>query len=188
MNPEDRIARALNALDDLPSTARRALMVSVPLLSAGAFVAAFALAPSGHGGDAPAHRPVRQRPAGAPVVVAPHPLPAAAARNHSLSTATDRALRFLRGYLAYSYGRGHLRAIPAADPKLLAALDRAHPRVPPAARTRRPRITTLQVLPQAPGTAQATATITDGSGLQYPLVFYLDRRPSGWIVTRLADD
>jgi hypothetical protein len=46
----------------------------------------------------------------------------------------------------------------------------------------------LQVLSQARETAQATATITDGSRLQYPLVFYLDRRPSGWIVTRLADD
>jgi hypothetical protein len=189
VNPDDRIARALNALDHLPPRARRGLMAVIPLLLLTALLATFALAPSGRGEQVPARRPAAEhRPANAPVVLTPRPAPAAADRESPLSAATNPALRFLRGYLAYSYGRGRLQAIRAADPQLIAALRQARPRVPPAARTRRPRITSLQVLPQARGTAQATATITDGSRLQYPLVFYLDRRPSGWIVTRLADD
>lgn len=190
MNPDDRVARALNMLDGLPRTARRALMAAIPVLLLVALVATFALAPFGPGGDNPAPRPAaaRHRAAEAPVVPAALPAPAAAAQEPSLSAATDRALRFLRGYLAYSYGRGPLDAVGAADRQLISALRQARSRVPPTARTRRPRITTLQVLAQAPGTAEATATVTDASGLLYPLVFYLDRRPSGWIVTRLADD
>jgi hypothetical protein len=189
MNPDDRTARALNALDGLPPTARRALTAVIPLLLVAALVATFAIAPSGRGGNPPARRSAgRNRAAHAPVLQAPRPAPVAAARDSSLSAATDSALRFLRGYLAYSYGRGRPQAIRAADPQVIAALRQARPRVPPATGRRRPRITSLQVLAQAPGTAQATATITDGSGLQYPLVFYLDRRPSGWTVTRLADD
>jgi len=189
MNPDDRIARVLNALDGLPRAARRALMIVIPPLLLAALVATFAIAPSGRGGDAPARRPTAQhRPPGTAVVPPSRPPPAPAAHEPALSAATDPALRFLRGYLAYSYGRGRVQAIRDADPKLIASLRQPRPRVPPAARTRRPRITTLQVLPQAPGTAQATATIGDGSGLQYPLVFYLDRRAGGWTVTRLGDD
>ena len=105
-----------------------------------------------------------------------------------MSSATGPALGFLRGYLAYSYGRGPLDAIRGADRRLIASLRHSRPRVPPAARKRHPDVTTLQVVAQAPGAAQATATIADGSGPQYPLVFYLDRRPGGWMVTRLGDD
>jgi hypothetical protein len=189
MTPDDRIARALSALDGLPPTARRALTAVIPLLLVAALVATSAIVPSGRGGNAPARRSAEPgRTAHAPVLPSPRPAPVAAVRDSSLSAATDPALRFLRGYLAYSYGRGRPQAIRAADPRLIAALRQARPRVPPAAGRRHPRITSLQVLAQAPGTAQATATITDGSALQYPLVFYLDRRPSGWTVTRLADD
>ena len=189
MNPDDRIARALNALDRLPRTPRRALMALIPLLLLAALVAMFAIAASRGGGGTTAPTPAaRHRPTAGALVPARQPAPAAAAHELARSAATDPALRFLRGYLAYSYGRGRLQAIRTATPELIAALRRAHPRVAPAARARRARITTVQVLAQAPGTAQATATITDGSGLQYPLVFYLDRRASGWTVTRLADD
>ena len=190
MNPDDHIARALNMLGGLPRTARRALMAVIPLLLLVALVATFALAPFDPGGDTHAPRPgaARHRAAEAPVVPAVPSAPAAAPYESSLLGATNPALRFLRGYLAYSYGRGRLQAVRDASPELIAALHQARPRVPLAARMRRPRITTIQVLPQAPGTAQATATITDGSALQYPLVFYLDRRPSGWTVTRLGDD
>ena len=164
-------------------------MIVIPLLLLAALVATFAIAPSGRRGDAPAQpRAAEHRPVGTAVVPPSRPAPAPMAQEPALSAATDPAVRFLRGYLAYSYGRGSVRAIRDADPKLIASLRRARPRVPPAARKRRPRITTLQVLPQALGTAQATATIADGSGLQYPLVFYLDRRPGGWTVTRLGDD
>jgi hypothetical protein len=188
MTPDDRLARVLKALDRLPRAARRALVGVLPLLLLAALVATFAIAPSGHSDDASARRPTaRHRPSGTAVVPRPRST-VPAAPEPALSAATSPALRFLRGYLAYSYGRGPVHAIRAADPQLIAALRQARARVPPAARTSRPRSTTLQVLPQAPGTAQATATINDGSGPGYPLVFYLDRRPSGWTVTRLADD
>lgn len=188
MNPDDRIARVLKALDGLPRGARRALMAVIPLLLLAALVATFAIAPSGRRDEASARRPTaRHRPAGAAVVPPSRPT-VPAAPEPALSTATDPALRFLRGYLAYSYGHGPVHAIRNADPQLITSLRQSRPRVPPAARERRPRVTTLQVLPQAPGTAQATATISDDSGVQYPLVFYLDRRPDGWTVTRLGDD
>ena len=190
MNPGDRIAAIFDALDRLPPGARRALIVVSPLLLLAALVAAFAIAPHGRGGGAPPPHPsTTDHPLTQPTLIPPsRPAPATASTEPALSAATGPALRFLRGYLAYSYGRGPLTAIRNADPGLIASLRRAHPRVPPAARKRRPRVTTLQVLPQARSAAQATATISDGRGPQYPLVFYLDRRPGGWTVTRLGDD
>jgi hypothetical protein len=188
VNPGDRIACVLDALNRVPRLARRALMVVIPLLLLATLLGAFAIAPHGRSASA-ATRHVVDRPTAQPSLAPPaHPALAEAAREPPLSTATGAALRFLRGYLAFSYGRGPLHAIRDADPQLIASLHRAHPRVPPAARNRRPRVTTLQVLPQRRSTAQATATISDGRGPHYPLVFYLDRRPGGWTVTRLGDD
>ena len=189
LNPGDRIARALHALDAFPRLARRALMVLIPLLLVAALVGAFAIAPSGGGGGAATRQTVAHQPSAEPRLVPPSRRPPIkAAREPALSSATDAALGFLRGYLAYSYGRGTLDAIRGADRRLIASLRHSHPRVPPAARQRHPEVTTLQIVAQAPGAAQATATVADGSGPQYPLVLYLDRRPGGWIVTRLGDD
>jgi hypothetical protein len=190
VNPGDRIAGIFDALDRLSPGARRALIVVSPLLLLAALVAAFAIAPHGRGGGAsPPHLSTTDHPLAQHTIIPPsRPAPTTASTEPGLSDATGPALRFLRGYLAYAYGRGPLWAIRDADPRLIASLRRAHPRVPPAARKRRPRVTTLQVLPQARSAAQATATISDGSGPQYPLIFYLDRRPGGWIVTRLGDD
>jgi hypothetical protein len=190
VKPGDRIAAILDALDRLSPGARGALIVVSPLLLLAALVAAFAIAPHGRGGGAPPpHSSTTDHPRTQPTLIPPsRPAPATASTEPALSAATGPALRFLRDYLAYSYGRVSLTAIRNADPGLIASLRRAHPRVPPAARKRRPRVTTLQVLSQAPSAAQATATISDGSGPQYPLIFYLDRRPGGWVVTRLGDD
>jgi hypothetical protein len=171
VRPEDRLARLLAALDRLPRRARRLLAVLVPLLLFGLLIASLTLAPSA---EQPAHRrPINDggrthRPS-APV----------------LAAARAPARRFLQSYLAFSYGHGRVSAIRDADPQLLRAL--AGQRVPPAARKRRPRVTALQVKESAPAVAQATATIADGSAIRYPLVFYLERRPRGWLVTRLAD-
>jgi hypothetical protein len=101
-----------------------------------------------------------------------------------MSAASGPAHRFLQGYLAFSYGHGRASAITDADPQLLRTL--ADQRVPAAARRRRPRIMALRVAQSVPGVAQATATVADGSGVRYPLVFYLERRPAGWLVARLA--
>jgi hypothetical protein len=189
VNPGDRIARVLDALDRVPRLARRMLIVFIPLLLLATLLAAFAIAPHGRSAGTATRRHLADQPTAQPRLVPPsRPPPAEAGREPSLSTTTGAALRFLRGYLAFSYGRGPLDAIRDADPRLIASLRRAHPRVPPAARNRRPRVTTLQVLPQARSTAQATATISDGRGPQYPVVFYLDRSQDGWTVTRVGDD
>jgi hypothetical protein len=183
----DGLAGVLNWLDRLPRAARVGAMLVVPLLLLGALVASFALAPGRE--RPPTREPDAQPQRSAPRLVPPsRPTAAPGMHEPPLSAATDPALGFLRGYLAYSYGRGRLDSIRDADRNLISALRRNRIRVPPAARKRRPRITSLQVIPQAENTAQATATINDGSGLQYPLVFYLDRRSSGWTVTRMGDD
>ncbi|MGH2945812.1 MAG: hypothetical protein ACRDPC_06045 [Solirubrobacteraceae bacterium] len=188
MNSGDRLARLLNALDGPPRGVRRGVMLILPLLLLAALIATFAIAPSGGSHRAP-QRPAHEPQPPAPKLVPPSKsTPPPGSREPALSAATDPALRFLRGYLAYSYGRGSIDAIRDANPELIASLRRARARVPPAARKRLPRITTLQVLPQAPNTAQATATVDDGSGAQYALIFYLDRRARGWTVTRLGDD
>jgi hypothetical protein len=171
VSPEDRLARFLRALDELPSGARRLLAVAVPLLLLGAVIAAVALAPSP---EPPARRPSTG-----------NRRPIQRTSEPDVPAARAPARRFLEGYLAFSYGHGRLSAIADADRLLLRALQGQ--RVPPAARKRHPRILALRVEQSAPGVARAAATIADGSGIRYPLVFYLDRRPAGWLVTRLAD-
>jgi hypothetical protein len=163
VTPEDRLARLLVALAGLPRGARLLL----PLLLFGLLIASLALAPSGGQPSSSSDRGRAQR------------------SEPDLSMASGPARRFLQGYLAFSYGHGWVSRIRAADPRLLRAL--ASQRVPPAARRRRPRIVALRVQESAPGVAEATAMIADGSGVRYPLVFYLERRSRGWLVTRLAD-
>ena len=185
MSAADRLASTVNAIDRLPRAVRRAAIAAVPLALLGALVTAFALAPR----HRDAQRPRARHASGAEAARAVAPPRVAPVRpDRSRSTATQTARRFLRAYLAYSYGRAGLHSVRGADPQLMNALRRARPRVPPAARRRPPRITTIQVLEQARGALQATATITDGHRVPYALVVYLDRRPGGWTVTRLGDD
>ena len=125
-------------------------------------------------------RPARSSP---PPASAPQP-----AKGNEPAAARAVARAFLEGYLAYSYGHTRVVAIPDADPRLIASLQRQRPRVPAAAARRDPKVTSLQLLTQARGAIQATATVDDGSGVSYPLVAYLDRHPNGWVVTRLGDD
>jgi hypothetical protein len=189
VSPGDRIARTLNALDGLPRLARLTLMILVPLVLLAALVATFAIAPRGPADTASTRRnEARQSPARHRLVPPSRPAATETSQEPALSSASHPALGFLRGYLAFSYGRGTVDAIRNADRRLIASLRESHARIPPAERKRHPRVATLQIVPQAHGAVQATATITDGSGPQYPLVFYLDRRPSGWVVTRLGDD
>jgi hypothetical protein len=171
VTPEDRLARQLTGLDQLPRGVRRLLAVLLSLLLFGVLVGSVILAASP---QRPAHRSSSSD---------------AERLQHSsrpgLSAARDRARRFLRGYLAYSYGHRRVSAIRDADPVLLRALE--DQRVPPAARKRQPRIMALHLRESTPGVALATGTVADGSGIRYPLVFYLERRSRGWVVTRLAD-
>jgi hypothetical protein len=98
------------------------------------------------------------------------------------------ARRFLRGYLAFLYGRANAGDITDITEPLHEELERSAPRVPPAQRQRRPRVIDLRLTRQAPAAVLVTATVDDGDVAVYPLVFTLDRRGGRWRVSRLAND
>jgi hypothetical protein len=187
MGPEDRLARLLTALDRLPRGARRALTVAIPIALLAALAATVVLAPR------PPHHPAN--------VLATHK-PAPAARSTStpdptppiggdvggrpVAAAIDPARAFIESHVAFSYGHARLRAIRSADPALVRTLAGERARVPPAQRKHHPRVVALRVAAFSPGVARATAVVADGA-VRYPLVFLLDRRRGGWLVTRMAD-
>ena len=196
MGPEDRLARLLASLDRLPRGARRALTVLLPLALLGALVASLVFAPSNRDHEAkpvagqtpPPTRSTATPPPSAPARE-PDPTPPVGGDvggGRPVAAAIDPARAFVESYVAFSYGRARLGAIRSADPALLRTFAGQRARVPPAQRKRHPRVVALQVRGFSPGVARATAVVADGE-VRYPLVFFLDRRPGGWLVTRMAD-
>ncbi|MDP2710337.1 MAG: hypothetical protein Q8O56_03885 [Solirubrobacteraceae bacterium] len=98
------------------------------------------------------------------------------------------ARRFLDGYLAYLYGHGRAGAIRAATPALARRLARNRPRVSPATRQRRPRVTDLSAQRLDPGRELVVAEIADGGVARYPLELVLVRRGGRWLVDRVEVD
>jgi hypothetical protein len=197
MSPEDRLARLLAALDRLPQGARRALAVLLPVALLGALVASLLLAPHTRPrqNEPAAERTraaaERARPATrSPAPARPDPTPPVGAHAGgdvgagSVAAAIDPGRAFIESYVAFSYGHVRRRAIRAADPALVATF--ADQRVPSAQGTHHPRVVALRVTAFSAGVARATAVVADGH-LRYPLVFFLERRPGGWLVTRMAD-
>ena len=190
MGPEDRLARLLAALDRLPQDARRALTVLLPVALLGALVASLLLAPhSRHHVNAPVAERARSatRP---PSPGRPDPTPPVGGQPGgglgagSVAAAIDPGRAFIESYLSFSYGQARRRAIRAADPALVRTF--ADQRLPPAQAKRHPRVVALRVAAFSAGVARATAVVADGR-VRYPLVFFLERRPGGWLVTRMAD-
>ena len=195
MGPADRLGQLLAALDRLPSGARRALTVLLPVALLATLVASLLLAPhTRHHETKPAGE--RTRPAAERVRPAtrsparPDPTPPVGAQAGgdvgagSVAAAIDPGRAFIESYLAFSYGKARRRAIRAADPALVATF--ADQRLPPVQGKRHPRVVALRVAAFSSGVARATAVVADGR-VRYPLVFFLERRPSGWLVTRMAD-
>ena len=194
MGPEDRLARLLAVLDRLPRGARRALTVLLPLALLGALAAALVFAPSNRDHEAKpvAGRtppPTRSTPTPTPMPARePDPTPPVGSDigGGAVAAAIDPARAFVDSYVAFSYGRARLGAIRSADAALVRTFAGQRARVSPAQRKRHPRVLALRVAAFSPGVARATAVVADGE-LRYPLVYFLDRRPGGWLVTRMAD-
>ena len=134
----------------------------------------------------------RQRPASvapesprsSPMVV----LGRAAPRVPARAGAREAGQRFLRGYVAFLYGRRDADELEGASPDLRRALRRARIRVPPARLSRTPTIVDLRAAVQAPRVAQVTATVDDGDLAAYPVTAFLEQRAGSWLVTHVGDD
>jgi hypothetical protein len=146
---------------------------------------------------AAAHRPNRPAPVPtAPVLPPPAtPPPAPAPRpqprpgRHAPPAAVDRAARrFLAGYLRYLYGRGGARQIEAVSRTLRRRLAAHPPRVSPATRQRRPRITAIIGRGVGARRWALVAQVEDGGVERYPLALQLDRQHGTLVVTRLEGD
>jgi hypothetical protein len=144
-----------------------------------------------------AHRPARPAPPPtAPVVSPPPPAPAAPVPGPQRRPgrqvpprAVDRAARrFLAGYLRYLYGRGGARQIRAVSGALRRRLAARPPRVSPATRQRRPRITAITGRRVGARRWALVAQVEDGGVERYPLSLQLDRQHGTLVVTRLEGD
>ena len=194
MGPEDRLARLLAVLDRLPRATRRALTVLLPLALLGALVASLVFASSNRDHEAKpvaGHTPPPTRSTATPTPTparAPDPTPPVGGDVGSgpVAAAIDPARAFVESYVAFSYGRARVGAIRSADAALVRTFAGRQARVPAAQRKRHQRVVALQVRGFSPAVARATAVIADGE-VRYPLVFLLDRRRGGWLVTRMAD-
>lgn len=91
------------------------------------------------------------------------------------------AVRFLGGYLPFLYGQGAAKSIRAATPKLLERLVRSRVRVPPAARSRRPRLEAIGGSGHDGSRALVKARVGDGA-ISYTLALAVVQRSGRWLV------
>jgi hypothetical protein len=200
IRPDDRLARLLARLDRLPRAARRALVLLLPLALLAALVASVVFVPRNehhrtraaatptHVGTATTKPPVSSTSPPGKATATPEPEKPAGGDvgDRQVAAAIDPARGFIESYVAIAYGRARPRAIRGADPKLVRTLVAGRSRVSPAQRKRHPRVVALRVTAFSPDVAQATAVVADGA-VRYPLVFFLDHRHGGWLVTQMAD-
>jgi hypothetical protein len=106
---------------------------------------------------------------------------------HTLTTPeAERAARgFLAGYLAYTYGRAPASQITDASRSLIDSLEADPPRVPPAARARRPRVLSLHPTIAPAGEITTTAVVTDGGLIDYQIGLRLTSEHGLLLVTGL---
>jgi hypothetical protein len=112
------------------------------------------------------------------------PLLSASEQQHVLTAAKQFAV----GWSAFMYGHTRLAELAPITDDFRAALKRRPPRVTPAMHARHARVLDVRVTPQTARSALATATIDDGSNLNFPIVFSLRLGTNGWVVGGLADD
>lgn len=182
------IQGALWLLDHVPARVLRRLVPALAALAVGGLIALLMIAP-GPGPAArsriPSHssiaRTSRPKTIATPTSTSPE-------KSSSVTPAAAAARRFLSGYLTYAYRNASARAIPAAARSLRQALVTAQARTPPAARRLDPAVTNLQVTLDDASDATAVASISDGSGVTYPLTLQLHATADGWQVTSLGDD
>ncbi|MGA9284130.1 MAG: hypothetical protein WBV85_01690 [Solirubrobacteraceae bacterium] len=110
-----------------------------------------------------------------------------AADNPSALTpeARETAELFLAGYLGYAYGHTTPSKIKDASPSLIRSLENRPPRVPPAARARRPRVISLRATAAPAGEIAVSATVNDGGLIDYTVGLTLTRQGGRLLVTGL---
>jgi hypothetical protein len=133
----------------------------------------------------------RQRPASG-AAESSHPSPEVVLHGGALlgsarAGAREAGQRFLRGYVAFLYGRRDADELDGASAHLRRAL-RARLRVPPARQARTPAIVGLHAIVQAPTIVQVTATVDDRDLAVYPVTAFVERRAGRWLVTHVGDD
>jgi hypothetical protein len=97
------------------------------------------------------------------------------------------ARRFLADYLRLVRGRGSVRALRHTASALRRELRRHPARATPALQLRPSTIRGVDLTPQGAGSVRAIAILQEAGGPPYPLLLYLERRGSGWLVTRIGD-
>jgi hypothetical protein len=144
--------------------------------------------PAAPGGHRPADHGRAAREEGLGGAKAPSsPTRSSGAAPEAVARARGAVRAFLADYLAFAHGRGSSRSIQHASPQLLRELRRHPPRVTPAQEAARTRVRRLAIKAEANLTARVTATLSDLGGPPYRLVLYLERRRSGWLITRIGD-
>lgn len=98
------------------------------------------------------------------------------------------AQAFLAGYLAYVDGQAPAGRIIDATPPLLAQLETRPPRVPPGMRELQPRLLTLQPLLAPEGLVALSATVNDGTPVDYSLQLLLETHTPQPLVAAIGDE
>jgi hypothetical protein len=194
----DRLRRFLNRpLRDADRPRLFAIAVVLIFAAAGVLAVLDDATPSSP--RAPAMQPTAAPPrtlAAEPAVVPSSPTPTVpseegtAAADALASPAEVRrakrvALRFLAGYLPYTYGRGSARAIIGADRRLGERLARDRPRVPARERRLHPRVLLVQSDGAGRLRARLLALVRDGRR-GYTVALELARTSAGWRVTAVG--
>lgn len=99
--------------------------------------------------------------------------------------ARSTAATFLHGYLAYLYGQAPASQVTDASAAFVGALEHARGEVPPGVNGLHPRVVSLDVSPQPPGHAIATALVSDAEVVHYPIRLALTEGSRGWLVSGL---
>jgi hypothetical protein len=134
----------------------------------------------------------RQRPASG-AAESSHPSPEVVLHGGALldsarAGAREVGQRFLRGYVAFLYGRRDADELDGASARLRRALRRARLRVPPARGERMPAIVDLHAIVQASTIVRVTATVDDGDLAVYRVTAFVEGRAGRWLVTHVGDD
>ena len=103
------------------------------------------------------------------------------------SAARRTALAFVRSYLPVLYGQASPETIASATAHLRRSLRDA-PRPSRAVRQRHPRLQALALTVQTSRSMVAMATISDDVAPPFGVIFTIERRGGGWIVSDLASD
>ncbi|UJA21635.1 hypothetical protein HJD18_16360 [Thermoleophilia bacterium SCSIO 60948] len=145
-------------------------------------ITAAVLLAAGRGDETPAP-PLA--PPSSPATRPPEPEPEAPAVPPE---AEQAARRFLPGYLSFLYGRRGPSAIEAAAPALRREIVRSRPRVPPAARRRRPRVVEVRSVRLGSQAISVAAEVADGGVSHYTITLKVRPIDGRWIVVEVGSD